>query len=59
VRLIRTCVLRVDHLVHAVGLLWHHEVEGNRAALCTLAYRLEQPGGCRRLVGDDEDMGRL
>ena len=42
-----------------VRLARHDEGELDRAPLRALADGVEQPGSRRRLVGDDEDVGRL
>jgi hypothetical protein len=52
-------ILRIDHLVHSVRLARDDEVEGGWAPLGPFPNCGDQPAGCRRLMGDDEDMGRL
>ena len=59
VGLVLAGVLRVDELVHAVGLLRHDQVKARWTPLGSLPDRVEQAVGRRRLVRDDKDMGRL
>jgi hypothetical protein len=42
-----------------VRLLGHDEMKRRRTARGPFANRIEQPGSGRRLVSDDEDLGRL
>ena len=52
-------VLWVDVLVHPVRHPRNDEVKPRRAAFRSLADRIEQSWGGRRLVRDDKDTGRL
>ena len=58
-RLVDARILRIDHLVHPVRLLGHDEMKRRRTARGPFANRIEQPGSGRRLMCDDEDVGRL
>ena len=58
-RLVDASVLGVDQLVDPVGLLGDNQVERRGSALGPLPHGIEQPRSGRRLMGDDEDVGRL
>ena len=57
--LVLASVLRVDHFVHAVRLTRDHEMERRSTPLGTCSDRVEQAAGGRRLMRDDENMGRV